>query len=79
MRPVFPGEIYQEVDKRFKRWVRVLSVHNGAVIISRCTETGVRENSTKQTIAKQERFNGRSGGYRYCFSTNSQASDGRRV
>ena len=68
MNSVFPNEVYQECDNRFKRWVRVLSVHNGAVIITQCDERGVRKHSNRQTIAKQERFSGKSGGYRYCFS-----------
>lgn len=68
MRPVYAGEVYQEVDPRVMRWVKVLQVLNGAVTITTCDDRGIRENSNRQTIAKQERFNGKRGGYRYCFS-----------
>ena len=68
MRPVYANEVYQERDTRFVRYVRVRSVANGVVIISRCDENGVLENSMRVTKAKQERFNGASGGYMYKFS-----------
>lgn len=71
MRPVHTGEVWQEVDTRLTRYVKVMSVHNGAVILRRCDAEGGDENG-RRTTAKQERFNGKRGGYRYCFSTASR-------
>jgi hypothetical protein len=69
MPTVFAGEVWREVDPRFKRWVKVRFVHKGVVIISRCDEKGTLENSMRVTTAKQERFNGKRNGYEYYFST----------
>jgi hypothetical protein len=56
------GDIWQEVDPRFTRFVRVVAVNTDAVALRRCTEQGLFE-GFRVTRANLKRFNGKRGGY----------------
>lgn len=57
------GDVWQEIDPRMTRFVRVMSILEGAVTISRCWPNGELWDSETRTTAKYSRFNGRRGGY----------------
>lgn len=62
------GQLWQECDQRFERFVRVISVtrfspHAGTVLVRTYTAGGPV--GRRVTRAKLSRFNGKRGGYRY--------------
>lgn len=63
-----PGQIWQEVDPRFERFIRVELLTEDEIFIQTVQkvdgEWKVKPRS-KATRAVEERFNGKRGGYRY--------------
>lgn len=64
-----PGQIWQEVDLRFERFLRVIAIENSGAHIETVYRTyandGVWHTTGRKGAAKLSRFNGKRGGYRY--------------
>lgn len=63
MSDVQVGQIWQEVDPRQERFVKVMAVRATRAIIWRCNPDGSAYPKAVQTSAKVSRFNGKRGGY----------------
>ena len=62
---VSPGQIWQECDPRFDRYVYIVSVGADAARIISCGAQGNHAPSRNSRLAKLSRFNGKRSGYRF--------------
>lgn len=62
-----PGEIWQEVDPRLERYIRIISVYDDVTLETVIkTDAGWRRAPrTGQRHARMDRFNGKRSGYRH--------------
>ena len=61
--PVMPMQIWQEIDKRFERYILVRGIlSNGKAMVSTCSRDGTKVKSRKTKVSLH-RFNGKAKGY----------------
>ena len=59
------GSVWQEVDPRFERYIRVVELSEDEIFIQTCDADGKIKPKARVTRPVAERFNGKRGGYRY--------------
>lgn len=62
-------QIWQEVDPRFERFVRIICVHSDGTVgietVEQCSVGWKRKKGSRESWVKPERFNSKRGGYRH--------------
>lgn len=64
------GQIWQEVDPRFTRYVLVVDADEENWYVRGCTIDGEFTPRSRALRAMEERFNGKRGGYKYIGDKN---------
>lgn len=59
------GQIWKECDPRIERYILIMDACEEDWYIRTCTVDGERLPSTRVGRAREERFNGKRGGYAY--------------
>lgn len=58
------GQIWQEVDPRFERFIKVVELTEDEILVQTCDREGNIVNGSRVTRPRAERFNGKRGGYK---------------
>lgn len=64
MNEFYIGQIWQEVDLRFERFVKIVDLSEDEIFIRTCDRLGSILPRSRVTKPSAERFNGKRGGYR---------------
>ncbi len=59
------GQIWREVDPRMERHILIVDASDEDWFIQTCTADGERVPRSRVSKAREERFNGKRGGYAY--------------